>query len=158
MTDELGPPCPLIFHQQPGLIPFKTRWRGREAVLQKFSTQIIKKKVLPVYQCCGIVLLWCNAVYISPRFGWKPDFYTDGSSGGCSGSAMDCGHASGMPQQNIGLTPLRRKFVFCVCPTQKKINPASSGFPRLTVVKSTQDLCKQFYYQSLLFFNQFALQ
>jgi len=62
MTDELGPPCPLIFAQQPGLIPFKT------------------------------------------RYGWKPDFYTDGSSGGCSGSAMDCGHASGMPQQNIGLT------------------------------------------------------
>ena len=27
-------------------------------------------------------------------------------------------------------------FVFCVCPTQKKISPASSGFQRLTVVKS----------------------
>lgn len=148
MTDELGPPCPLIFAQQPGLIPFKTRWRGREAVLQKFSTQIIKKRVLPVYQCCGIALLWCNAVYISPRYGWKPDFYTDGSSGGCSGSAMDCGHASGMPQQNIGLTLLRRRWICVLCMSDpEKDQPCFKWIPTFNccqVEQSTQDLRKQF--------------
>ena len=123
MTDELGPPCPLIFSQQPGLIPFKTRWRGREAVLPFQCRSSIKKKsfyrstnVLVCLKCSWLRLTvsWCNSVCISPRFGWKPDFYTDGSSGGCSGSAMDCGHASGMPQQNIGLTPLRRRWIWDV--------------------------------------------
>lgn len=127
-----------------------------------FNADHQEKRVLPVYQCCGIALLWCNAVYISPRYGWKPDFYTDGSSGGCSGSAMDCGHASGMPQQNIGLTPLRRRWICVLCMSDpEKDQPCFKWIPKFNccqVEQSTQDLCKQFYYQSLLFFNQFALQ
>ena len=39
------------------------------------------------------------------RMGWKPSFYS-GGSGECHGNSADCGHASGMPSQNIGLTPL----------------------------------------------------
>ena len=38
------------------------------------------------------------------RMGWRPSFYT-GASGACMGNSGDCAHASGMPQQNIGITP-----------------------------------------------------
>eukprot|EP00438_Fugacium_kawagutii_P006824 Skav227022 [mRNA] locus=scaffold456:179512:194390:+ [translate_table: standard] len=54
-------PCPLIYEQQPGLIPFRT------------------------------------------QYGWKPSFYSGGAAT-CHGNSGDCAHASGMPQQNIGLT------------------------------------------------------
>lgn len=75
---------------------------------------------------------------------------------------MDCGHASGMPQQNIGLTPLRRRWICVLCMSDpEKDQPCFKWIPTFNccqVEQSTQDLCKQFYYQSLLFFNQFALQ
>lgn len=53
--------------------------------------------------CPGILAQQPGLIPFKTQMGWKPSFYAGGSAT-CHGNSADCGHASGMPQQNIGLT------------------------------------------------------
>mmetsp|Transcript_52315 Transcript_52315/g.83523 ORF Transcript_52315/g.83523 Transcript_52315/m.83523 type:complete len:633 (-) Transcript_52315:73-1971(-) len=53
--------------------------------------------------CPGILEQQPGLIPFKTKMGWKPSFYS-GGSGECHGNSADCGHASGMPSQNIGLT------------------------------------------------------
>ncbi len=48
-------------------------------------------------------------------------------------------------------------FGICLFPTQKKISPSSTWIPMFNFCQVDPKSCKQFYYQCLLFSNQFAL-
>lgn len=54
--------------------------------------------------CSGILEQQPGLIPFKTKMGgWQPSFFSGGSST-CHGNSADCGHASGMPQQNIGLT------------------------------------------------------